>query len=381
VTQSSPQPPNATVLVVDDNDANRALAQATLEDEGYRVVLATGGEEGVDAFVRERPDCVLLDVRMPGTDGFAVCERIRGQPSGSQTPVLFFTALRDVDTFDRALRAGGDDFLSKPVRPAELLVRVKSALTLVRVKGELHDHYALLKQQRDALQRVQLQKERMAAFIIHDLKNPVNTMDLHAQLLLREKGLSPGAQDSVVHIRREARQLGRMIMNLLDVSKGDEGKLTPRALDLDLRRLVDDVLAEIEVMALDREVILQARVTADAVFADDDLLRRTLINLIENAIRHAPTGTSVTVTATRSPHGVDLRVADAGAGVPEELRENVFSPFAQLESAERIVAHGTRGLGLTFCKMAAEAHGGRIWVEDAAPGAVFCVSLPDASSS
>ncbi len=377
----APMPPTptaekATVLVVDDNEANRALAQATLEDEGYAVVLARTGEEGLEAFEQKPPDCVLLDVRMPGMDGFTVCERIRSLPSGLHTPVLFFTALRDVDTFDRALGVGGDDFLSKPVRPTELLVRVKSALTLVRVKDELREHYALLKQQRDALQRLQLQKERLTAFVIHDLKNPVNTVDLHAQLLLRDKGLSPQARESAAEIRREARHLNRMIMNLLDVSKGDEGLLAPRAAPLDLRALVDEVVAEIDVVARVQQVSLSVQVDAGTAHADEDMLRRTLTNLLENAIRHAPADTRVTVSAVRDDAGVDIRVADAGSGVPVDLRDKVFSPFVQIESEERVVAHGTRGLGLTFCKLAVEAHGGRIWIEDAAPGAVFCLRLP-----
>ena len=156
----------------------------TLEDEGYRVVLANGGAEAIAAFETERPDCVLLDVRMPEVDGFAVCERIRALPPAAETPILFLTALRDVDTFDRALRAGGDDFLTKPVRPTELVVRVQTALKLRRMSVELREHYDLLKQQRDDLMRLQLQKERLMAFVVHDLKNPVNSMDLHAQLLL-----------------------------------------------------------------------------------------------------------------------------------------------------------------------------------------------------
>src|SRR5450755_1989365 len=91
--------PISKILVVDDNEANRALAKGTLEDEGYEVVLANGGAEGIAAFQKERPDCILLDVRMPDIDGFAVCERIRALPHGAETPVLFLTALRDVDTF------------------------------------------------------------------------------------------------------------------------------------------------------------------------------------------------------------------------------------------------------------------------------------------
>ncbi len=204
--------PPSRILVVDDNEANRTLAASTLEDEGYHVVLATGGVAAVEAVSRDAPDCVLLDVRMPDIDGFTACARIRELPRGAETPVIFLTALRDVDTFDRALMAGGDDFLTKPVRPAELVARVQIALKLRQMRGELREHYELLKHQRDDLLRVQLQKERLTAFLVHDLKNPVNSMDLHAQVLLRDPSLSESARASVTQIRSEARQLGRMIL-------------------------------------------------------------------------------------------------------------------------------------------------------------------------
>ncbi len=212
--------PSQTILVVDDNEANRALAQNTLEDEGYRVLLATGGEEALAVFSRERVDCVLLDVRMPGLDGFAVCERLRVLPRGGDTPVVFLTALRDVDTFDQALRSGGDDFLTKPVRPTELVIRVQSALKLRQLRSELREHYDLLKHQRDDLLRLQLQKERLMAFVVHDLKNPVNAMDLHAQLLVRDKSLPADARESAAEIRVAAVRLNRMILEPARLEQG-----------------------------------------------------------------------------------------------------------------------------------------------------------------
>jgi signal transduction histidine kinase len=376
MNETSNDPPS-TVLVVDDNEANRALAQNTLEDEGYRVVHAAGGAEGVTVFQAERPDCVLLDVRMPEIDGFAACEQIRALPLGREIPIIFLTALRDVDTFDRALRAGGDDFLTKPVRPAELVVRVQTALKLRRMSAELRQYYDVMKHQRDDLLRVQLQKERLTAFVVHDLKNPVNSMDLHAQVLLRDKALSESARESATRIRIEARQLNRMILNLLDLSKADEGKLAPKLGDVDLRVLVEEIVAELEVNAKSRKVTLPASIPTTRLRADEDLLRRVLTNLVENAIRYAPPDSAVSVTVTELGEDVEIRVADRGSGIPPALREKVFDPFLQVDAGtERAVTRGGRGLGLTFCKLAVEAHGGRIWVEDGAPGAAFCVRLP-----
>jgi signal transduction histidine kinase len=377
--EQSAESPLAKILIVDDNEANRLLAQGTLEDEGYQVLLATDGPEAIAAFEASPPDCILLDVRMPGMDGFAVCERIRALPHGAETPIVFLTALRDVDTFDKALRAGGDDFLTKPVRPTEIVVRVQAALKLRRLRTELRDHYSLLKKQRDDLMRLQLQKERLTAFVVHDLKNPVSTMDLLAQLLLRDRALSPSAQESAAQIRTEARHLNRMILNLLDLSKADEGKLQPRLAQVALQPLVDEVLAEIEVYAQVHRVRLQSSLSVEHARADEDLLRRLLANLVENAVRHAPAESVVTVSAAAAPGGgAELRVADTGKGVPAELRERIFAPFVQIEgSAQNAATRAGRGLGLTFCRLAAEAHGGRIWIEDGAPGSIFCVRLPD----
>jgi two-component system, sensor histidine kinase and response regulator len=364
------------ILVVDDNEVNRLLAQSTLEDEGYNVILAAGGAEGIAAFEKDLPDCILLDVRMPDTDGFAVCEAIRRLPGGADTPIVFLTALRDVETFDRALRVGGDDFLTKPIRPTELVLRVQSALKLRRVRAELREHYDLLKRQRDDLQRVQLQKERLMAFVVHDLKNPVNAMDLHAQVLLRARELPETLRDSVAQIRTEARQLTRLILNLLDLSKSEEGKLSPNRSEVDLNALVAEVFAELDANAQSRAVRLRASIETDRVHADPDLLRRTLANLVDNAIRYAPSETVITVSTRRSVSSMEVRVADAGKGIPPELRDRVFDAFIQVEAGERPVERGARGLGLTFCKLAVEAHGGSIWVEDGAPGAIFILRLP-----
>jgi signal transduction histidine kinase len=368
--------PPAKILVVDDNEANRTLARAALEDEGYQVVLASGGAAGVEAFERERPDCVLLDVRMPEVDGFEASKRIRALPGGIETPVLFLTALRDVDTFDRALNAGADDFLTKPVRPAELVARIDTVLKMRRLRAELREHYELLKHQRDDLLRLQLQKERLMSFVVHDLKNPVNSMDLHAQLLLRDPLLPQSGRDSAKQIRSDAQQLVRMILNLLDLSKADEGKLAPKWTDVDVERLVANVGEDVRASAEARGIRIETSIEAKRARWDEDLVRRVLTNLVENALRYAPRDTTVRVTVTNIGDETELRVADAGTGVPEAIRTRIFDPFVQVEDVDGRSTRSGRGLGLAFCRLAVEAHGGRIWVEDAAPGAAFCITIP-----
>ncbi|HEY4243234.1 MAG TPA: response regulator [Kofleriaceae bacterium] len=360
-----------TVLVVDDNAENRALAQATLEDEDIAVELVTSGVDAIDAFARAQHDCILMDIRMPGLDGIATCERIRALPGGDRVAILFVTAQRDVETFDRALRAGGDDFITKPFRPGELVVRIQTATRLRRLAAA-HDALAVeLKRQRDELQRLQLEKEQLSAFLVHDLKNPVHAIELNTQRILRSPTADGRARDAAQKIQQESRGLLRLITNLLDIGRADAGQLAPVRAAVDIDAVVATAADELRLRAADATVELAVRVQPRALRVDRDLVHRVLVNLVENAIRHAPEASVVRVDGHDVAGGYELRVADAGAGVPPERREAVF---------ERFVTDGgatNRGLGLAFAKIAVEAHGGRIWIEDAAPGAVFCIYVPD----
>jgi signal transduction histidine kinase len=367
----------ARILVVDDNEQNRLLVEATLEPEGHEIVLAANGEEALRAFEESQPDCVLLDVRMPGLDGFAVCARMRDFPGGKEVPILFLTALRDIDTFDRALLAGAHDYLTKPIRPTELVVRVQAALKVRRLGADLRGHFELIRRQRDDLTRLALQKDLLMAFVIHDLKNPIGSIDLFAQSLVRDRALPQDARDTAADIRGAARQLMRLIHNLLDISKSEEGKLTPRREEVDLRALIEEVRETFEVQARAARVTLETTVEPASILADVDLIRRVLENLTDNAIRHAPKGTVVRLGWGRVGGETELRIVDRGEGVPAEMRDKIFERFVQLDGSQESSRSG-RGLGLTFCKLAVEAHGGRVWVEDAAPGTSVCVRFPDA---
>jgi len=361
------------VLVVDDNAENRALAKATLEDEDYRVVLATTGEEGLAAFERERPDCVLLDIRMPGMDGITACKRLRELPGGRDVPILFVTAQRDLDTFDQAQGAGGDDFIMKPFRPTELIARVSTAVRLRRIAAERSELYELGRRQRDDLLRLQLQKEQLVAFLVHDLKNPVNTIDLHAQRILRDKAATDRSRDAALKIQSESQALHRMLMTLLDLSKADEGRLNPAKTRHALAPMLDEVAEAMRVRAQASSVTVAIDCQVDSVLCDPELCRRVMENLVDNAIRHAPEDTTVTISAKRA-NGIEIRIADAGTGIPAEQRDQIFERFVQGKRPELARGHG---LGLAFCKLAVEAHGGKIWIEDANPGAVFTIQIPD----
>lgn len=365
------------VVVADDEAANRALVQAALEAEGYTVVLAHDGRQAVHAVHTVHPDCLLIDVRMPVMDGLAACRALRARPETRELPILVLTAYRDVDTFDQAIEAGADDFLTKPLRVSELLVRLSSLLTVRRLDSELRRHVEQVRAQRDELYRTQLQKDRLSSFVVHDLKGPITTIGLLASSAQRDASLSPRAQRSVRAIESEAGRLSRMVHNLLDIAKAEEGQLEPVLTEQPLLEIVEAAVEAVRFSAELKGVSVQSECDPGLrVRVDLDLFARVLANLVENAVRHTPAAGRVTVRGEALPNGgTRVLVADTGEGIAPGLRERIFERYVQLENTQ--ATRGGRGLGLAFAKLAMRAHGGDVCVVDGPEsGACFSVSLP-----
>ena len=366
--------PRARVLCADDVADNRTLVEETLADEGLEVLSFASGDALIDAFRKGGACLLLLDVRMPGRDGFATLEAVRALPGGAEVPALFLTALRDLDTFDRALAAGAE-FISKPIRPLELAGRVRTLLRIGALGAELRAHHDELARQRDAIMRFQLQHEMMSAFLVHDLKSPAGTIALHAEALRRDPRLPIDARESAEAIGVLAKRMAQLARNLLDLSRADEGRLALVRVEVRLSELASEVRASFALPAHERDVSIVLDTAADArVSADADMLRRVLENLVDNALRHAPTGSTVRIEAERCGPWVELRVCDAGRGVPLALHEQIFERFAQKASHD--LSRRGHGLGLPFCRVAAELHGGTISIDASRAGGVFVVRLP-----
>jgi signal transduction histidine kinase len=371
-----PQRPQS-ILVVDDNPANRQVAEGHLVAAGYRVTLAESGEAGLAAFRTQAPDLVLLDILMPGLDGFDTCARIKELPGSRDVPVVFLTALADFTSHQRALEAGADDFLTKPINRTELLIRVRSLLWVKRLKDELTQGYDLIRSQRDALLQAQRQKEELSALVVHDLKNPLTGILVNARYLQADPAFTGDTHEALRDIVTSAEVMHRMVMNLLDISRSEDGTLVPRLDALELDELVEVTCATVRRRLEERRLELQLALEVRTIRADRDLLQRLLENLLDNAIKYTPPGGAVRIeTGLRDDGLVSIRVIDTGTGIPPESREQIFQKYARLEGSAE-VARTSRGLGLAFCRLAAEAHGGRIWVEDQPPvGTAFCVLLP-----
>ncbi|MBX3217417.1 MAG: response regulator [Labilithrix sp.] len=361
--------PKGHVLLVDDNAQNRMLTEAQLEAAGYAVTQAEGGAQALTAFERGAVDLVLLDVMMPGMDGFETCRRLRALPGGDEVPILFLTAQSDHETHEKALLSGADDFLGKPINRTELLIRARSLIRITRLRHEL-------RRERDALLRVQRQKDLLTSLVVHDLKNPLASILANGEFVLSATDVSGDPRAAVEDIMASSEAMHQMVMNLLDISRAEEGALTPELAEVDLAQLVAELEEQTRRRVDARRQTLRIDVAPGlpTLRADRLLLRRTLENLLDNGLRYTPSGGTVAVAARAEDDAVVLEVRDDGPGVPAEQRPRLFDKYAQVDGS---LGRSSRGLGLVFCRMAVEVHGGGISVTDNEPrGAVFRLVFP-----
>lgn len=363
----------ARILVVDDDAMARRTLRTMLERGHYQVETAESGPEALQCLHTFQPDLVLLDILMPGMDGLETCRRIRALPNGELLPIIILTADERPEVYSEAFRAKGDDFLRKPVLSSELIVRVRSLMRLRRVQAEIQA-------ERDTLLDFQRQRERLYAFIVHDLKNPLTTIQLGLELLSESGASEPGTLSQLLRLRETTAHMGRMIQGILDIGKAEQAGLELRKSPIRLREWIPHLLQEVENQAIRLNHRLDWACDEDLeVEADPDLLRRLLLNLVDNALKYAPSGSRTLVAALAAEGACRLEVRDQGPGIPEHLRDHIFETFVRLQDQEGETRTGS-GLGLAFCQLVAEAHQGRIWVEPIAPkGSMFVLELPRCS--
>ena len=383
----SDRPAESTVniLVVDDNFQNREVAEGHLVGAGYRATQAESGTEALALLqgATLRPDLILLDVLMPGLDGFETCRRIRALPGGDRIPILFLTALGDLGTHKAALDSGADDFLTKPINRTELLIRVRSLLRIKELSDEQARHLAVISQQRDALVEAQRQKEELTALIVHDLKNPLSSILSNVQFALGQSGIGGEERESLRDVLRASQSMVRMVMNLLDISRSEDGALVPHMSEFELPTLLGEVCSEMQRRIEDKEQRLTLSVAPEVrvMTADRDLVRRILENLIDNAYKYGPRRATIEIEASLllaagGEDTVELRVRDEGEGIPAAYRQKIFEKYARVDGRSAHEVRNSHGLGLVFCRRAVELHGGDLWVEEnATRGSCFCVRL------
>ena len=358
--------PERTILVVDDHEPSRELIEAYLAPEGYRVVMVGSGEEALECFAEVSPDLVLLDILMPHTNGFAVCEAMKQTEQGGATPVVMLTSLKDRKDRQKSIEAGADDFLTKPVNKLELLMRIRSLIRIRRLHVDLE-------QSDQKLHRAESGQHFLLQMIVHDLKNPLTVVETNLEMM-EMKGLQDVDQNLAAS-RHYCRILYHMIQDLSETARLEEGTLNLHLKAFDFAELVNRCAAEFQEAAAVREKVLRLGITDPMpAIGDSQLLYRVVFNLIANALGRAQKGGHVCVRLAREGDGCLLSVGDDGQPIAELDIARAFDKYGYPGSDYQV----GKGLSLAFCRMAVEAHGGSISVgSDLSEGTRFTVLLPD----
>lgn len=368
------------ILVVDDSVENVELLEAFLLPMDYEVIKAHNGKEALEMAGGDHPDLILLDVLMPKMGGLEVCRRLKDRESTRFIPVILVTALKDVSDRVEGIEAGADDFLSKPIDRHELKARIKSLLRIKEMHDKLEESRRNLEITNDELIKLGRLKDDLTHLLVHDLKNPfVNMMELIRQTLSYDaENLTEKQVERLSLTRTSCETLLNLITTLLDISKMEEGKMVLNWSRFDIKDVIYSCVKEFDVIAADLGIHLESVLPDDTltVKADHELIQRVIHNLLSNAIRHTHKGGSVSISANVNKENLLATVSDTGEGIPKEYWDTIFEKFAQVELSGKGF-RSERGLGLTFCKMAVEAHRGRIWVEsEVGKGSTFTFTLP-----
>jgi two-component system sensor histidine kinase/response regulator len=369
--------PPDRLLIVDDVPDNVFLARTILEEEGYEILTAADGPTALHLVATEKPDLVLLDVMMPGMDGYEVTQRIRQMPDLPFIPILLITA------YDRAnavqgLDLGADEFIRKPIEAEELLARVRS---LLRLKHSIQERDRIARQRQDFVSR-----------LTHDLRTPLVAADRMLGLLqdgaLGE--ISPSVCEALVIMERSNRNLLEMVNTLLDVYRYEAGSKTLALQPLDLGTLLPQVIEELHSIATSKGlglnlVVEPAANVQDAITVKGDRLElvRVFNNLIGNSLKFTETGSvdvhldleldleSNGTNGTGSQYA-KVTIRDTGIGIPPAEIPLLFQRFRQGKHQKQ-----GSGLGLYLSNYIVVAHGGSITV-DSQPdhGSEFTVRLP-----
>ena len=353
--------PPGRILVVDDQPGNLRVVGALLSRNGHEVLPASNGHEALEIAARELPDLILLDVMMPGMDGFEVLAQIKREEALMQLPVVCLTAARDREQLLRAFDAGAVDYVTKPFLPEELLARVNAHLGL--------------KLTRDRLERVARERQELVNLVAHDLKNPLGSV-LFAVDILRNDGVPehriPRYLETIHDSASDA--IGYIRLYL-------ETQRAARRRSTDAVAVVADVLRVLEhrygLQFEARGVQLKLQAPPDArALIDPVVLRQVVENLVSNALKYAPDSDLELSCRLGAPGYVQLLAEDRGPGIPRARQRQLFQPFTRLHAGGE-ADDVSSGLGLSLARQIIADAGGQLWYEDReGGGARFIVELP-----
>jgi two-component system, sensor histidine kinase and response regulator len=361
----SPTPASTRILVVDDQETNVQVLGSMLGQLGFEIVPVTSGEDALKRLAARPADLILLDVLMPGLDGFEVCRQIRAQAALAEIPIIFLSAADDKSFIVRALEAGGVDYVTKPFNQAELVSRVRTHLAL--------------KQARDRLRQLAEDKDELLGILAHDLKNHLGGMQMSAQLLHhRATQLADSRLLRISsNILHASDQMFSFVREFLANAAADRG-LTITLRPISMAEAAASAVQRYTEAALRKSLTFHEDYPADfpLVLGDHAALDQVIDNLVSNAVKFSPAGKSIWLAIHRTADGrPECRVRDEGPGCDENDRANMFARYRRL-SARPTAGEPSTGLGLSIAKRHVDAMNGDLHCEsEPGHGATFVLRL------
>jgi signal transduction histidine kinase len=368
------------ILVVDDNEPARYTKARILRDAGYEVIEAATGDEALRLVAERAPRLVLLDVNLPGVDGWEVCRRLKADPATASVAVLQVSAthVREEDTV-RALEGGADASLTEPIEPAVLVATVRALLRARLAEDALRDALAREQITRVAAEAANRTKDEFLATLSHELRSPLGVILTWVTLLRSGRIDDAGRMRAYEAIERNTRHQAKLIEDLLDVSRIISGKMRLDVGVVDLVEVVDAAREGVR-HAADAKSIQLAVLPAGAVgpvSGDANRLQQVIWNLLSNAVKFTPRGGQVTIGVDRVHSQARIQVVDSGRGIDPAFLPHIFERFRQAD-ASTTRSEGGLGLGLAIVRHLVELHGGTVGAESAGfgQGSTFTVRLP-----
>jgi signal transduction histidine kinase len=378
------------ILIVDDTPANLDALSTVLSDVGYEIAIATSGEKALQLLQRRSPDLILLDVRMPGIDGFETCQRIKSNSKTQDIPIVFMTSLIDINNKIKGFNCGAVDYISKPFQEQEILARVKTHIQLRLLTQNLEQQVAAqtasLRTANAALEKANISKRSFLSTMSQEIRTPIDDMLRITDRLQEQRygTLNPQQVEDLEKIEHNGNHLIALISNTLKLANIESGQLKLDRDPIDIEELCKSCVVAIQSQATKKNIklILNIEPNLPTISIDERHIRQVIINLLNNAVKFTFIG-SVTLNVTtgiltdsENIFCIRLAISDTGIGIAPANIKQLFQPFVQITNlaGDR---HEGNGLGLILAKQIVELHNGQISVNSTENvGSCFTIELP-----